>query len=150
MWLSSNVPLVLVLCCECVHDQEKKSDRNIQTDHWNSGLGQPRHEFLNVSNPENLSERRPESGVIPEVEVETKRGVKRNVKYDILSWSLRVIKSFPLLDSEELAKLGIPEGNSLEGFLIGGRVANRGESAHLIRAHHLHGVDIFCFQFDAV
>lgn len=47
-----------------------------ETDRWDSGLSQPGHEFLNVSNPKNLSERRPKGRVIPEMEVETVRGVE--------------------------------------------------------------------------
>ena len=44
--------------------------RDIATDQWDRSLSQPRHELLNISNPEDLSEGRPESGVVPEVEIE--------------------------------------------------------------------------------
>ena len=124
MGLSSNVPLVLVLCCDNAHDQHKKYRRNIQTDHWDWRLGQPRHEFLDVSNPENLPERGPKGGVIPEVEVKAVQGAEQNEKKYARLWFLRIIKSFPLLNSEELAELGKPEGNSLEGLSIGEQVVN--------------------------
>jgi hypothetical protein len=55
--------------------REKDSDRDFRTDHWDRCLSQPRHEFLNVSDPEDLSERRPEGGIVPEMEVEAARRV---------------------------------------------------------------------------
>lgn len=124
MGLLSNVPLVLVLCYDKARNQDKTTGRNVQTNHWDWGLGQPRHEFLNVSNPESLSERRPKSGVIPEMEVKTVREVELNVWRGIHLWSLRVIESFPLFNGEELAELGIPESNSLGGFPVGEPVVN--------------------------
>lgn len=102
----------------------KKSDENVWTHHWDWGLGQPCHEFLNVSNPENLSERRPEGGVIPEVEVETVRGAERSVEQGVHSWPSRVIKSFPFFNGKELAEFGISESNSLEGLSVGEQAVN--------------------------
>lgn len=55
--------------------RDEESDRGVGTDHRDWSLSQPRHEFLNVSNPENLSEGRPEGGVVPEMEIETARKV---------------------------------------------------------------------------
>ena len=76
MGLSSSVPLVLVLC----YDPYAWSGRGnlaggIGTDHRDWCLRQPRYEFLNVSNPEDLSEGRPERSVVPEVEIEAARRV---------------------------------------------------------------------------
>lgn len=55
--------------------REKYFDKDFRTDHWDRCLSQPRHELLNVSNPKDLSEWRPEGGVVPEVEIEAARKV---------------------------------------------------------------------------
>jgi len=61
--------------------RERDSDKDFRTDHCDRCLSQPRHELLNVSDPEDLSEWRPEGGVVPEVEIEAARsfsGVPNN------------------------------------------------------------------------
>ena len=62
--------------------REKESDRDFRTDHWDRCLSQPRHEFLNVSDSEDLSEWRSEGGVVPEMEIkaitESFSGVSEN------------------------------------------------------------------------
>jgi len=55
--------------------REKYFDEDFRTDHCDRCLSQPRHELLNVSDPEDLPERRPEGGVVPEMEIETTRKV---------------------------------------------------------------------------
>jgi hypothetical protein len=59
--------------------RDDESNRNTGTDQWDWSLSQPRHELLNVSNPEDLSEGRPEGGVVPEIEIEAARRV--SVRY---------------------------------------------------------------------
>ena len=72
--LLSNVPLVLVLCCDPRTWLGIKGSRGgNRTDHWDRSFSQPCDEFLDVSDPKNLPERRPEGGVIPEVEVKAAR-----------------------------------------------------------------------------
>ena len=51
--------------------RDKGSDKYIGTDHRDWSPGQPRHQFLDVPNAEDLSEGGPEGGVIPEIEIET-------------------------------------------------------------------------------
>lgn len=55
------------------------------------------------------------------MEIEAVGRVSVCVKQRIRSWSIRVIKSFPLFNGEELAELGISESNSLVPWLVSER-----------------------------
>lgn len=93
----------------------RKSDsgRDFRTDHCDRCPSQPCDELLNVSNPKDLSEGGPEGGLVPETKIEATRTVSARHQTVSLTMFLRVIKPFPLFNSEEFAKLGIPKSNSL-------------------------------------
>ena len=93
--------------------RENDSGRDFRTDHCDRCLSQPCDELLNVSNPKDLSEWGPEGGLVPETKIEATRTVSARYQTASPTMFLRIIKPFPLFNSEEFAKLGIPKSNSL-------------------------------------
>ena len=75
-------------------------------------MRQTSDEFLDVANALYTSDRRSESGIIPEEQVKT---VELSVKLDI-TWEsgyLRIVKALPFFFCEKLAEFGVPNSNSL-------------------------------------
>ena len=76
-------------------------------------MREPSKEFLDVANALDTSDRRSESGVIPEEQV---KAMEVSAKLDI-TWEsgyLRIVEALPFLFREQFAKFGVSNSNGLE------------------------------------